>query len=165
MSQQSNRLKAFAAIVTFFDKMPTDWVQLALRGGLAGIFWSSARTKVEGLLTISDNTYYLFEEEYRLPFIAPDLATHVATYAEHLLPVMLVLGFGSRFAALGLFLMTLTIQLFVYPDAFLSTHFGWFALAFAIIARGPGRIAIDHLVRHKLWGNAAPRLVDQPVRP
>ena len=100
-----------------------------------------------------------------MPFIAPDLAAHLATYAEHLLPVMLVLGFGSRFAALGLFLMTLTIQLFVYPDAFISTHLGWFALAFAILARGPGRIAIDHLVRSKLFGNAEERSVDQPVRP
>ena len=101
-------------------------------------------------MTISDNTYFLFEEEYRLPLIAPDLAAHLATYAEHLLPVMLVLGIWSRFAALGLFIMTLTIQLFVYPDAFLSTHFGWFALALAIIARGPGRVSIDHLIGTKL---------------
>ncbi len=49
-----------------------------------------------------------------------------------------------------LFVMTLTIQLFVYPDAFLSTHFGWFALALAIIARGPGRVSLDHLIGTKL---------------
>lgn len=152
MSQQSIVHKALATTVAVLDKIPADLVQLALRGGLAGIFWSSARTKVDGLLTISDNTYFLFEEEYRLPFLAPDLAAHLATYAEHLLPVMLVLGIASRFAALGLFIMTLTIQLFVYPDAFLSTHFGWFALALAIIARGPGRISIDHLIGTRLGG-------------
>lgn len=146
MTQQSGTRTALAALVAALDRIPTDLVQLALRGGLAGVFWSSARTKVDGLLTISDNTYFLFEEEYRLPLMAPDLAAQLATYAEHLLPVMLVLGFGSRFAALGLFIMTLTIQLFVYPDAFLSTHLGWFALALAIIARGPGRISIDHLI-------------------
>ncbi|MGV3510713.1 MAG: DoxX family protein [Novosphingobium sp.] len=150
MSQQSSTANALAAPIAVLAKIPTDLVQLALRGGLAGIFWSSARTKVDGLLTVSDNTYYLFEEEYRLPFIAPDFAAHLATYAEHLLPVMLILGLGSRFAALGLFVMTLTIQLFVYPDAFLSTHLGWFALALAIIASGPGRFSIDHLIGRKL---------------
>lgn len=150
MSEQSSTTKAFAGPIALLDRIPSDLVQLALRGGLAGIFWSSARTKVDGLLTISDNTYYLFEEEYRLPFIAPDIAAHLATYTEHLLPVLLVLGLGSRLAALGLLIMTLTIQLFVYPDAFLSTHFGWFALALAIMGRGPGRISIDHLIRGKL---------------
>lgn len=146
MSRQSSVLNRFANPVAIFDRIPTDLVQMALRCGLAGIFWSSGRTKVEGLITISDNTYFLFEEEYHLPFIAPDLAAHLATYAEHVLPVMLALGLGTRLAALGLFLMTLTIQLFVYPDAFVSTHLGWFALALAIIARGPGRISIDHLI-------------------
>lgn len=150
MSQQSSTSKALAAPIAVLDKIPTDLVQLALRGGLAGIFWSSARTKVEGLLTVSDNTRFLFEEEYRLPLLDPEVAAQIATYAEHLLPLMLVLGIGSRFAALGLFVMTLTIQLFVYPDAFLSTHFGWFALALAIIARGPGRVSIDHLIGTKL---------------
>lgn len=150
MTKQSRISQALTAPIAALDRIPTDLVQLSLRGGLAGIFWSSARTKVDGLLSISDNTYFLFEEEYRLPLIAPDLAAHLATYAEHLLPMMLVLGIGSRFAALGLFIMTLTIQLFVYPDAFLSTHFGWFALALAIIARGPGRVSIDHLIGTRL---------------
>lgn len=153
MSSQSN---ALASPVALLDRIPNDLVQLALRGGLAGIFWSSARTKVEGLLTISDNTYFLFEEEYRLPLIAPDLAAHLATYAEHLLPAMLVLGIGSRFAALGLFIMTLTIQLFVYPDAFVSTHLGWFALALAIMARGPGRLSLDHLLASKAQSRTSP---------
>lgn len=150
MSEQSSITKALAAPIAVMDKIPADLVQLTLRGGIAGIFWSSARTKVEGLLTVSENTFFLFEEEYRLPFIATDLAAYLATYAEHLLPVLLVLGLGSRLAALGLFIMTLTIQLFVYPDAFFSTHFGWFALALAIMARGPGRISIDHLIRRRL---------------
>lgn len=150
MSDENGTHNALTAPIAVLDKIPTDLVQLAVRGGLAGIFWSSARTKVDGLLSVSDNTYFLFEEEYRLPLLDPEAAAQIATYAEHLLPLMLVLGIGSRFAALGLFVMTLTIQLFVYPDAFLSTHFGWFALALAIIARGPGRISIDHLIATRL---------------
>lgn len=103
----------------------------------------------EGLLTIADNTFYLFEEDYRLPLLDPELAAYAATYAEHLLPLLLVLGLGTRLAALGLFVMTLTIQPFVYPYAFLSTHLGWFALALGVMAYGPGRLSIDHLLARK----------------
>lgn len=122
------------------------FVQLLMRFGLAGIFWSSARTKVEGMLTVSDNTVFLFAEEYRLPLLSPEFAAHLATYAEHILPLMLVFGLGTRLAALGLLVMTLVIQIFVYPDALLSTHLGWMALAVAIAVYGPGRFAADHLV-------------------
>lgn len=137
---------ALSAPAKIMSQIPQAVVQLAMRGGLAGIFWSSARTKVEGLLTVSENTFFLFEEEYRLPFVDPEIAAYLATYAEHLLPVMLVLGLATRLSALGLFVMTLTIQIFVYPDAFLSTHFGWFALALGIMAYGPGKLSLDALL-------------------
>lgn len=144
------KIRDLVAVTTsMLSHIPRDLVQLALRGGLAGIFWSSARTKVEGLLTIADNTFYLFEEDYRLPLLDPEFAAYLATYAEHLLPLLLVLGLGTRLAALGLFVMTLTIQVFVYPDAFLSTHLGWFALALGVMAYGPGRLSIDHLLARK----------------
>jgi putative oxidoreductase len=140
---------AIAKIPAIVAHLPTvrgllpSLVQLLLRFGLAGIFWSSARTKVEGVLTVSENTLYLFAEEYRLPLLSPDIAAHLATYAEHLFPMLLAIGLGTRFAALGLFAMTLVIQLFVYPDAFFSIHLGWMAMAAAIIFYGPGSIAVD----------------------
>jgi putative oxidoreductase len=141
------KLRDLVAVPTaILSQIPRDLVQLALRGGLAGVFWSSARTKVEGLLTLSENTFYLFEEDYRLPLLDPEFAAYIATYAEHLLPLLLFLGLGTRFAAFGLFVMTLTIQIFVYPDAFLSTHFGWFAMALGVMAYGPGRLSIDYLL-------------------
>lgn len=123
-----------------------DLAKLALRLGLGGIFWSSARTKVDGLLSVSDNTMWLFEEEYRVPLLSPEIAAHLATYGEHIFPIMLALGLGSRFAALALFVMTMVIQLFVYPDALLSTHLGWLALAGAVMVFGPGRLSIDHQI-------------------
>ena len=136
----------FSTPAKIMSRIPQALVQLAMRGGLAGIFWSSARTKVEGLMTVSENTVYLFEEEYRLPLLDPEIAAYLATYAEHLLPIMLILGLATRLSALGLFVMTLTIQIFVYPDAFLSTHFGWFALALGIMAYGPGKLSLDHII-------------------
>lgn len=138
---------------TSFDQgsnsIPSSLVQLALRLGLGGIFWSSARTKVEGLLTVSEDTFWLFEEEYQLPILAPQFAAYVATYAEHLFPIMLVLGLGSRFAALALFAMAAVIQIFVYPNALFSTHLGWMAMAAAVMVFGPGRISIDHLLARR----------------
>ncbi len=128
---------------------------LATRVALAGIFWRSGRTKVvEGTwLDISDTTLFLFETEYAGVPLPADLAAMLATYAEHALPILLVLGLGSRFAALGLLLMTLTIQLFVYPEAWWTVHIVWVALAAMVISRGGGLFSIDAAIdKAKLRG-------------
>jgi putative oxidoreductase len=115
---------------------------LCSRVALAAIFFLSGRTKVEGLLTITDGTYALFREEYKVPLLAPELVAHLATYAEHLLPALLVLGLCTRLSALGLLAMTAVIQLFVYPDAW-PTHLSWAALALFLVGRGGGALSLD----------------------
>ena len=132
----------------FDEGVRRDALTFVLRLALAAPFFVSGRTKVvEGSwLTISDTTYTLFENDYSAVPLPPEFAAIAATLAEHALPVLLVLGLGTRVAALGLFAMTLTIQLFVYPDAFWSVHLGWFALAAAVVLMGPGRWSIDRLV-------------------
>ncbi|WP_419255981.1 DoxX family protein (plasmid) [Caulobacter sp. ErkDOM-YI] len=132
------------------DRMPRSLVQLGLRWGLAGVFWTSARTKVEGVMTISDNTYFLFSDEYKVPLLPSDLAATLATYSEHAFAILLFLGLASRLSALGVFAMTLVIQLFVYPDALVGVHLGWFAMALAIATYGPGKISLDHIVHGKV---------------
>lgn len=129
---------------------------LASRIALAGIFWRSGRTKVvEGTwLAISDTTHFLFETEYAGVPLPPDLAAHLATYAEHGLPVLLVLGLGSRFAGFGVLMMTLVIQFFVYPDAWWSVHVVWVALAALIISRGGGLFSIDALLVRRAGSHA-----------
>lgn len=119
---------------------------LLARFGIAAVFFQSGRTKVEGLLTIKDSTYFLFSEEYHVPLIQSDIAAHLATYAEHLFPILLVLGFMTRLSALGLLGMTAVIQLFVYPDAW-PTHLGWAALLITLIAFGPGGWSLDRLLK------------------
>lgn len=84
----------------------------------------SGRTKVEGIFTLTDSTFYLFQTEYRLPFIAPVPAAYIAAASEHIFPILLVLGLFTRLSALALFIMTLTIEIFVYPDAW-PTHLSW----------------------------------------
>lgn len=126
--------------------VPDDLLALASRISIAGIFFLSGRTKVEGLLTLTDSAYDLFRTEYKLPLLPPEVAAHLAAYAEHLFPLLLVLGLFTRWSALALLGMTLVIQLFVYPAAW-PTHLSWAALLLYLVGRGGGRLALDRLLR------------------
>ncbi len=141
-------LSYFARKVQLFATHPfaIDTAQLLLRLGLGGIFWSSGRTKMDGGFQASDSAVELFREEYRLPLIDPTFAAHLATFSELLFPIMLLAGLATRLSAAALFMMTLVIQVFVYPDALVATHMGWFAMALALIVNGPGRISLDALI-------------------
>lgn len=115
---------------------------LVARLSIAAIFFMSGRTKVSGFLTVTPSTYELFRTEYSLPFISPELAAHLATYSEHLFPLLLVLGLFSRLSAFALLGMTFVIQVFVYPDAW-PTHLSWVGLLLLIVARGGGAMSLD----------------------
>ena len=115
---------------------------LAARIGIGAVFFLSGRTKVDGFLTVNDSAYALFREDYKLPLLAPEFAAHMATYAEHLLPVLLVLGLFTRLSALGLLGMTAVIQFFVYPDAW-PTHLTWAVALLYLAGRGAGTLSLD----------------------
>lgn len=142
--------RAHFRVASMLDRVPLSVTQLLLRWGLAGVFWTSARTKVEGAITVSDSTKFLFAEEYHLPLLDPDLAAYLATYAEHAFALSLFVGLATRLSALGIIIMTLVIQLLVYPDALLGVHLGWLAMGLAILAKGPGAFSLDHLLRTRL---------------
>lgn len=122
--------------------IPESAMLLLARLGIAAVFFQSGRTKVEGLLTITDGTYELFRTEYALPLIDPVVAAHAATYSEHLFPILLIFGLLTRPAALALLGMTAVIEIFVYPDAW-PTHLSWAALLLPLVVRGAGRWSID----------------------
>jgi putative oxidoreductase len=122
--------------------LPADLLLLVQRLGIAAIFFQSGRTKVEDLFTVPQTTVDLFELEYALPLLPPKLAAYMAAGAEHLFPVLLVLGLFTRLSASALLGMTLVIQLFVYPDAW-PTHLSWAGLLLPLIALGGGRLALD----------------------
>ncbi len=125
--------------------IPHDLIALTARVGIGAVFWLSGRTKVEGWLTVSDNAVALFADEYRLPLLPPDLAAHLAAYAEHLFPVLLVLGLASRASALALLAMTAVIEVFVYPAAW-PTHLTWATALLYVAARGAGRWSLDRAI-------------------
>lgn len=123
-----------------------DLIALTARIGIAGTFWLSGRTKVEGVLTVSENAIALFQEEYRLPLLSPALGAHLAAYAEHLFPILLVLGLFTRMSAIALLGMTAVIQILVYPSAW-PTHFVWAAALLYLAGRGAGRVSLDSVLR------------------
>jgi putative oxidoreductase len=116
---------------------------LGARVAVAAIFFLSGRTKVEGFLTVNDNAYTLFREEYKVPLLPPELGAHLAAYAEHLFPLLLLLGLFTRLSALALLGMTAVIQIFVYPDAW-PTHLSWAVLMLYLAGHGAGPLSLDH---------------------
>ncbi len=129
------------------DKAIPEWlIALVCRFGVAGVFFLSGRTKVDGFLHITDSTYTLFETEYKLPLVSPFIAAHLATYAEHLFSILLVLGLFTRISAGAFLMMTLVIEVFVYPDAW-PTHLSWAGLLLYLIARGGGGLSLDRVFR------------------
>ncbi|MGD9743364.1 MAG: DoxX family protein [Hyphomicrobium sp.] len=125
--------------------------QLALRIGLAVPFWRSGINKWDGFLQLNDVAVLLFSSEFKLhlpggpyAFPAPDAMAFATGSAEILLPILLVLGLATRLAASGLLVMTLVVQLTV-PDGW-PVHVTWAAMALGIMAWGPGRVSLDHLI-------------------
>lgn len=123
--------------------MPT--VQLMARLLMARIFFYSGLTKLDNW----NSTLFLFQYEYsNVPILPPEIAAYMAATAELTLPIFLVLGLGTRFAALGLFGMTMVIELFVYPGT--MEHYYWMVILGLLVASGGGRIALDRLFS-KRW--------------
>jgi putative oxidoreductase len=148
-------------IIQLFEKIPYGLIAFVARFSIAAVFWKSGQTKVEGFAVdliggtfelgfprLADSTIPLFRSEYHVPLLSPEIAAHLSAFSEHFFPILILVGFATRFSALALLGMTLTIQLFVYPDAY-PTHGTWIALLLVLMAKGPGRLSIDHLIARR----------------
>lgn len=131
-------------LIAWMEAIPHWLIALVIRLSIAGVFWMSGQTKVTGW-RVNDAAIELFRTEYSLPLLDPVVAANMAALAEHLFPILLVLGLATRFAALGLLAMTLVIQIFVYPDAW-PTHGTWAGCLLVLMAKGPGAISVDQLM-------------------
>jgi putative oxidoreductase len=149
-----------------FERIPNTLIGFIARFSIAATFWNSGQTKVQGFVvnlvsgeftlgwpSLSDSALALFQDEYKLPFIPPELAAPMAATAEHLFPLLILIGLGTRFSALALLGMTFVIQVFVYPGAY-ATHGVWAAVLLYLLSRGPGRLSVDHWLatRHASGG-------------
>ncbi|QYD71935.1 DoxX family protein [Paraburkholderia edwinii] len=164
MSKLENAKPTFAACVATKIGLASGLVrklaqpsltQLVLRLALSVPFWRSGILKWHGFLQLNDTAIALFTDEFQLhlpggpyAFPAPAVVAFLSACGEVGFPVLLVLGFGTRFAALGLFLMTCVIELTV-PDGW-PIHITWAAMALGIAAWGPGAMSIDHLLSRSI---------------
>ncbi len=148
--------------------LPYALVAIGLRLVMARVFFLSGQSKIEGPVypievpgvdllqgfglnvtlptAVKESTYAMFAQMANLP-IPSWIAAPVVSYAEFVLPICLVLGFGARFAALALLIMTVVIQAFVLPQALWTTHIYWAAILLVLISLGPGAVSIDHVIR------------------
>lgn len=143
------------SIVAFYDRgvalaagrIPEAIALLLLRVALAGVFWRSGQTKViEGsFLQIDPSQYDLFASEFSGLPLAPAIAVPLTTFAEHFFPLLLFFSIATRFSAGALLVMTLVIQIFVFPDAWWPVHSLWAAMAAILIVRGGGLFSLDAL--------------------
>lgn len=152
MSSVTQPVRSVARAEHFLGRFPMSITQLVLRIAVALPFWRSGQTKWTGWFELSDSAVYLFEEEFRIHLFGqqyvyplPQFTAYLSSVAEIILPIMLVLGLGTRFAALGILLMTAMIQLTV-PDGWQTYHLPWAAMALAVLTYGPGKLAVDHLL-------------------
>lgn len=151
-------IRQFIGIV---ERIPNTLLAFVARFSIAAVFWKSGQTKIQGFALdivngeftlgwprLSDSVVDLFRDEYHLPLIPPEIAATMAALGEHILPILLLLGIATRFSALGLLGMTMTIQLFVYPDAY-PTHGTWAAVLLYLMAHGPGKLSVDHWIARR----------------
>jgi putative oxidoreductase len=121
---------------------------LVIRLWMANIFWKSGQTKIANM----DSTIMLFKYEYNVPFFSPEVAAYMATSAELVLPILLVLGFATRASAFILFIMVTVIQYGLGADYQLTEHYYWMFLLLMLVMHGAGRFSIDRLIRKKCFG-------------
>ena len=126
---------------------------LGFRLYVAYDFFLSGKQKLSSWSTTVD----LFAYEYNVPLLSPEMAAYLATGAELLLPVLLVFGFITRPAALGLFILNVVAAMALAQTDFASAaghwqHMLWGTMLAVIFAFGPGALSIDKLTSNK-WKN------------
>ena len=161
-----NKLTSFAqskygTFIKLCEAIPFAIVLLVARFAGAIDFWRSGQTKIASepflgikwnVFDIAEKKYYLFENVYGIPKPLVPTMTQAATIGEFILPLLLVFGFMSRFAAAGLLAMTAFIQFYVYPEELLkpngnwSTHLLWTAPLLLTLVKGPGWFSLDYFL-------------------
>jgi len=151
------------SFVSACSYIPYALVALALRLTMARVFFLDGQLRVDGPrvplnvhdfvlsvvlpLQVRPETFSAFLTQYAPLPVPPVLAAYLVSYAEFILPIMLVFGFGTRFAALGLLIMTVLIQTYVMPEALWTVHVYWASILLVLLSRGPGQISVDHIIR------------------
>jgi len=135
--------------IVAFETYLAPVLDLTVRIWVARVFFLSGLTKIQSW----DSTLSLFENEYSVPLLPPELAAYMGTFTELFFPILLVLGMGTRFAAGVLFVFNI-IAVLSYPDlgeVGLKDHQYWGLLLLIPLLHGPGKISIDHFIRRHFF--------------
>ncbi len=148
MSLLQTLVKPYSATARLLDAI-SPLFDLAVRLWVAWAFFKSGLVKIQSW----DSTLMLFEYEYNVPLLSPQLAAWTGTAAELGLPVLVALGIASRFSALALFLFN-AVAVYAYSSflfsgegaAGLQQHILWGSLLLITVFHGPGKLSVDHLL-------------------
>src|SRR5262245_58569282 len=130
-----------ASLTSMLGRFPLSIHQLLFRLAIAGVFLRTGIQKASGWET----TVALFTDEYKLPGFPPEVAAVMATCFELGCSTLLVVGLASRLATLPLLGMIMTIQPFVYPQAW-PEHLVWGSILVFLLTRGPGAFSLDRML-------------------
>lgn len=117
---------------------------LVIRLWVANVFWTSGLTKIQSFET----TIQLFQYEYEVPLLPPELAAYLGTFGELFFSVLLALGLAGRLGALGLFVLNV-VAVISYPalnEAGITQHQLWGLLLLVPLLHGPGKLSVDHFL-------------------
>lgn len=153
-SQRSLASRGILELIDSAMKLLTNYgapiLDLVIRFWVGKVFFMSGLVKIQSWST----TLALFESEYQVPVLPPQLAAYLGTGAELILPVFIVLGLGGRIAAAALFVFNI-IAVMSYPDLSevgLKDHQYWGLMMLVTLFHGPGKLSIDHFLRRKFLG-------------
>jgi putative oxidoreductase len=141
-------MKIIKNIIDLMGRIPQSFISLLARIVIGLTFFLSGLTKIDGF-HVTDAAIFLFTEEFKLPFVSPWIAAHMAAAMELTMPLLLFVGFATRFAALALLGMTLVIEIFVYPEAYVL-HGLWAVALLSLIKHGAGTISVDDLIKSRV---------------
>jgi putative oxidoreductase len=130
-----------AALTELLGRFPIAIVQCMFRLAIASIFLKAGLNKIASW----ELTVQLFADEYKVPVLAPEIAARMATTLEIGCSLLLIAGLATRLATLPLLGMIMTIQLFVYPNAY-AEHLTWASVLIFLLTRGAGPWSLDRLV-------------------
>ena len=133
------------------------WLLLAyFRIYVAWVFRKSGMHKIGAWET----TLVLFEYEYQVPLLNFELAAYLATFGELVLPVFLIVGLGTRYAALALSFVNIIAVVSYYATlakgAGLVWHYLWGSMLLVNIVYGGGLASVDHFLKTRGFRSQQP---------
>ena len=133
----------FVAARMWLGRLPLSILQLGMRLGVGFVFFNAGILKFQSF----EFAVKLFQEEYKVPILPPEVAARITMFNELTWPVFLFLGLASRLATLPL-LGQLVVMEMTYPKAW-NDHVFWGSVLLLILTRGPGALSLDYLIeRH-----------------